>query len=102
MRMMCLFDLPMDTPKQQRQYRIFRKELIRNGFMMLQYSVYYRSIPNRSAGKKYQNAIEYFLPENGEIRLMAVSEKQFEDMQVLVGSKSKQETIVGNKNLVII
>lgn len=97
-----MFDLPVDTPNERRQYRIFRKELIRNGFTMLQYSVYYRAIQNRAAGKKYERAIKQFLPIHGEVRLIAVSEKQFNDMQILVGSRSKQETLVGNKELVII
>ncbi|WP_124975589.1 CRISPR-associated endonuclease Cas2 [Ligilactobacillus salitolerans] len=102
MRLLCMFDLPMETTVDKRQYRIFRKELIRNGFVMLQYSVYYRTIPNRSAGKKYKNALQKFLPNNGEIRLLAVSEKQFDDMQILVGQKSHQEILVGNKKLVAI
>jgi len=102
MRMLCLFDLPVDTASEKRQYRIFRKELIRNGFTMLQYSVYCRAIPNRSAGKRYENALKRFLPVHGEVRLISVSEKQFNDMQILVGSRSKQEVIVGNKDLVII
>jgi len=97
-----MFDLPVDTPNEKRQYRIFRKELLRNGFTMLQYSIYCRAIPNRSAGKKYENAIKRFLPVQGEVRLMAVSEKQYNDMQVLVGSRSKQEALVGNKELVSI
>lgn len=102
MRLLCMFDLPMDTSSEKSQYRIFRKELIRNGFVMLQYSVYYRSIQNRSSGKKYIGSISKFLPEHGEVRLISVSEKQFNDMLVLVGNRSKQETIVGNKDLVII
>lgn len=100
--MLCMFDLPMDTAEEKRRYRIFRKTLIKNGFVMLQYSVYYRAVPNRSAGKKYENAIKKFLPNGGEVRLVAVSEKQFDDMKLLVGSKSKQEVLVGNKDLVII
>jgi len=95
-----MFDLPVDTPNEKRQYRIFRKELLKNGFTMLQYSIYCRAIPNRSAGKKYETAIKRFLPIQGEVRLMAVSEKQFNDMKVLVGSRSKQEVLVGNKDLV--
>ncbi|QCX25982.1 CRISPR-associated endonuclease Cas2 [Companilactobacillus futsaii] len=102
MRMLCLFDLPVDTPQERRQYRIFRKELLRNGFTMLQYSVYYRAVQNRAAGKRYETAIKRFLPMHGEVRLVSVSEKQFNDMQILVGSRSNQETIVGNKELVII
>lgn len=97
-----MFDLPVETANEKREYRIFRKELLRNGFVMLQYSVYYRAIQNRAASKKYEKALKLFLPENGEVRLISVSEKQFNDMQVLVGSRSKQEEIVGSKDLVVI
>lgn len=44
-----MFDLPTETKREQREYRTFRKHLIENGFVMLQYSIYYRSLPNRSA-----------------------------------------------------
>ncbi|MBL3531272.1 CRISPR-associated endonuclease Cas2 [Companilactobacillus zhachilii] len=102
MRMLCMFDLPVDTPNEKRQYRIFRKELLRNGFTMLQYSVYYRAIQNRAGGKKYEKALKQYLPVHGEVRLISVSEKQFNDMQILVGSRSKQEELVGSKDLVCI
>lgn len=100
MRLLCMFDLPMETINEKRQYRIFRKELIRNGFTMLQYSVYYRTLPNRAAGKKYEHNIQAFLPNHGEVRLLAVSEKQFDNMKILVGSRSSQEALVGSKKLV--
>ncbi len=47
------FDLPMETTQEKRQYRLFRKELIANGFEMLQFSVYYRTCPNRSFATKF-------------------------------------------------
>lgn len=47
MRLVCMFDLPTETSKEQKEYRIFRKHLLENGFVMMQYSVYYRSLPNR-------------------------------------------------------
>ena len=47
MRMICMFDLPVETDKEKRIYRIFRKELIKEGFLMMQYSVYVRTCPNR-------------------------------------------------------
>lgn len=102
MRMLCMFDLPVDTLVERRQYRILRKQLIKNGFVMLQYSVYYRSVPNCSAAKKFETAIRQFLPNHGEVRLISVSEKQFDDMKILVGNKSHQETLVGSKEMVII
>ena len=45
MRMMCMFDLPMETEKEKRAYRIFRKNIIREGFYMMQYSIYVRTCP---------------------------------------------------------
>lgn len=47
MRMLCMFDLPVDTEGQKRAYRIFRKNLIQEGFVMIQYSVYVRICPSR-------------------------------------------------------
>lgn len=102
MRILCMFDLPMETKKQQRQYRYFRKNLLQNGFSMLQYSVYYRIVPNRSAGNKFETLIRKSLPSSGNVRLLYVSEKQFDDMKLLVGQKTIQEQTVGSEKMVII
>ena len=102
MRVLCMFDLPMETKKEQRAYKMFRKELLANGFVMLQYSIYYRIVPNRSAGKKYETILKRMIPRTGEVRLLYVSEKQFEEMQLLVGIKGHQEQIIGNQKLVVI
>ena len=40
MRMLCMFDLPVETEEERRAYRIFRKNLMQEGFVMMQYSVY--------------------------------------------------------------
>lgn len=44
LRLLCFFDLPMETNQEKRVYRNFRKDLIANGFEMLQFSVYYRTV----------------------------------------------------------
>lgn len=102
MRVFCMFDLPMETTEEQKQYRIFRKGLIANGFTMLQYSIYQRMVPNRRAGKKYESIIKKFIPENGDVRLIYISEKQYSDMKILIGDRNRQEEIVANKKMVII
>lgn len=102
MRVLCMFDLPMETPKEKKEYREFRKLLLSQGFSMLQYSIYQRAVPNRQATKKYENILKRALPENGEIRLLYVTEKQFNDMAFLVGTKSKQEEIVADNKMVVI
>ena len=47
MRVICMFDLPVETEEEKRGYRGFRKSLIKEGFIMMQYSVYIRTCPNR-------------------------------------------------------
>lgn len=97
-----MFDLPMETKSERRAYTKFRKSLLEQGFTMLQYSVYQRPVPNRQSAKKYEHLLKKSLPMNGEIRLMYISEKQFQDMKLLIGSRSHQEEKVGNNEMVII
>ena len=101
-RLLCMFDLPCETESEKRDYRIFRKHLLSNGFVMLQYSIYYRTLPNRSALKKYETILKKHLPKYGNIRLLYVSETQFQGMLLLNGSMDFQEKIVGNNRLVIV
>lgn len=39
---LALFDLPVGTAHQRRSYARFRKDLLEDGFTMMQYSVYQR------------------------------------------------------------
>lgn len=102
LRLVCMFDLPTETKREQKEYRIFRKHLLENGFIMLQYSIYYRTLPNRSALKKYEGILKRKVPSYGNIRLLYVTETQFQDMLLLTGTKSRQEELVGINRLVVI
>jgi CRISPR-associated endoribonuclease cas2 len=102
LRLVCFFDLPMETPKEQRIYRQFRKELISCGFEMLQFSVYYRTCPNRSYANKFYKRIQSCNLPDGNVRILAVTEKQFSEMVLVTGGKTRQEVIVGDKKLVTI
>lgn len=101
-KVLCFFDLPVENNSQKRRYRTFRKSLIENGFEMLQYSVYVRTCPNRSYAKKYFEKLKKSSPPEGNIRLLMVTEKQFEDVILIVGEKARQEELIGSNRLVII
>lgn len=47
MRMLCMFDLLVQTGEEQRAYRQFRKNIMKEGFVMMQYSVYVRTCPSK-------------------------------------------------------
>lgn len=102
MRMLCMFDLPVETEEQRRAYRIFRKNLIQEGFVMIQYSIYVRICPSREYANRLGNRIKKGIPQEGNVRLLCVTEKQYVDMKLLVGSRQTAETAIGTERLIII
>ena len=102
MRMLCMFDLPVETEEQRRAYRIFRKNLIQEGFVMIQYSIYVRICPSREYANRLENRIRKGIPQEGNVRLLCVTEKQYADMKLLVGSRQTAETAIGTERLIII
>ena len=46
MRLIVFFDLPMQTDREKKEYARFHKYLVRNGFIMMQKSVYSRLVIN--------------------------------------------------------
>ena len=53
MRLVLFFDLPVKTKEDRRNYARFRKYLIQNGYLMMQYSVYCKIFANRDAAIKH-------------------------------------------------
>ena len=102
MRMIVMFDLPMDTKKLRREYAIFRKHLIKSGFIMLQYSVYSRICPNKDFFNKYENQIMSKIPNEGHIRIFSITERQLLNMKILTGARSKEECLLRENRMVII
>lgn len=102
MRLLLFFDLPMNTKAERIIYSKFRKTLISDGFIMLQFSVYVKIFPNRDSLMQYTERLKRNLPSKGSIRIMAVTEKQYGNMQVLVGGKSLQESTISNESMVIL
>lgn len=80
-----MFDLPVQTNEQKRSYRKFRKELINEGFLMIQYSVYVRVCVSKQSAGYMEKRIAEFAPENGLIQTMMVTEKQYNDMNFIAG-----------------
>ncbi len=85
MWLFALFDLPVKTRDDRRDYTKFRKALLREGFCMLQFSVYARYCPSEESSKAYRNRVHAELPEKGQVRLLAVTDRQFGKMDVFFG-----------------
>lgn len=85
MRVLVMFDLPVQTSEEQKQYRNFRKYLITNGFMMMQESIYCKLALNQGAAGHIMNAVKRNKPKSGLVQMLAVTEKQFSKMEIIVG-----------------
>ncbi|UQS85967.1 CRISPR-associated endonuclease Cas2 (plasmid) [Nicoliella spurrieriana] len=101
MRLMVMFDLPIQTSEERRNYRKFRKELINEGFLMIQYSVYARVCLNRNTAKLLEGRIRTFAPERGVIQTFMLTEKQYNDMHFLIG-EPKDDIRNTDKGMIIL
>ncbi len=75
------FDLPTETKKDRREYTLFRKRLIKDGFTMLQYSIYVRHCNSRENAEVHIKRVKSFLPEKGEVIIFTLTDKQFGMME---------------------
>jgi CRISPR-associated protein Cas2 len=69
---------------------------------MLQFSVYAKIFPNRVSLYQYIDGLKRNLPIKGNIRIMAVTEKQYEKTLILVGGKTIQEEALTDDPVVIL
>ncbi|WP_281191287.1 CRISPR-associated endonuclease Cas2 [Staphylococcus schleiferi] len=101
MRLMIMFDLPVETKKQRRIYSKFRKRLLENGFLMMQYSIYIKSVANKDAADFSVLQIKQFLPQDGHVRSLIITEKQYEKMQILLGKENQNIALLGDNRTII-
>ena len=82
-----LFDLPVDDDIARRRYTNFRKHLLTNGDVMMQYSVYMRHHASTENASVHIKRIKKVLPPDGEVRVMKITDKQFSLMEVYYGKR---------------
>ena len=99
MRVLVFFDLPTITGKNKREYRLFRKYLIKSGYIMEQESVYSKLAPNGTVADSLIQNIRKNIPEKGLIQVLKVTEKQYSTMEFVLGNK-RGEVLTTDERLV--
>ena len=89
MRLMVFFDLPMLSDKNRRDYAHFRKFLLKNGFIMMQKSVYTKLVINNVTSALIRQKVRDNLPPEGLIEMLEVTENQFAKIEYLMGDEQK-------------
>lgn len=101
MRIIVFFDLPTETSEDKRNYRNFRKALIKNGFIMMQESVYCKLLTTPSVENSVKNIIHKNKPDKGIVQTLLVTEKQFTKMEFIVG-EWKNDIINNDERVVVL
>lgn len=87
MWLIAMFDLPVETKEDRRAHALFRKDLLKLGFVMLQFSVYARCVPSEESGAVFRKAIRHALPSRGNVRILTLTDAQYARTQVFEGTK---------------
>ena len=89
MWLFVFFDLPTTTKLERKHVAQFRKTLEKDGFSMMQYSVYVRHCPSKENRDVHVARVKGAVPEVGLVSIMAVTDKQYGDIINLWGKKKK-------------
>ncbi len=92
------FDLPTQTDKDLIEYRKFRNFLIKNGFIMMQKSVYSKLVLNNNSSNLLKKQVYKNIPKDGLVQLLQITEKQYSSIEYLIGS-SQNKIIDSNKRI---
>ncbi len=84
-----MFDLPTDTKMARKQYTLFRKYLLKDGYEMMQYSIYCRHHASEENALVHTQRAKDHLPPDGEVRVLKITDKQFGRIEVFFGKISR-------------
>jgi len=90
MWVLTMFDLPVDTKQARRGYTQFRKKLLGDGFVKMQFSVYVRHCASEENAVVHFKRIEAAVPDDGEVRIITITDKQYERMHIFWGKRRKR------------
>lgn len=91
MRLMVFFDLPVKTKSERAEATKFRNYLIKDGFYMIQLSLYGRLCNTYESALMHEGRVAQKAPKRGSVRSMIVTEKQYGSINILAGTKKKKE-----------
>lgn len=80
MWLFVFFDLPTNTKKERRVASGFRKDLIKDGFTMMQFSIYTRHCASLESAKVHIKRVKSLIPAHGHVSILKITDKQYGDI----------------------
>lgn len=81
MWLFVFFDLPTNTKKERKHAAQFRKALEKDGFSMMQYSVYVRHCPSKENMNVHIARVRAAMPPSGLTSILSITDKQYGEIQ---------------------
>lgn len=88
MWLFVFFDLPTTTDSEKKTHAKFRKDLMKDGFTMMQYSVYLRHCASLESSEVHTKRVEKLIPQKGHISIMKITDRQYGDIINFWGKKT--------------
>lgn len=102
MRLLVFFDMPVLTAIQRKRYAQFRKFLIKDGYLMVQKSVYSKLVINDAAASGALGRLKINRPKEGLVQVLKVTEKQYATMACIVGEDLEHAEMDTTDELVVL
>ncbi len=83
--LVVFFDLPTTTDEDKKNYVNFRKKLLNDGYLMIQYSVYARACVSHDRILTHMRRVKSFLPPKGAVRCLFVTNIQWNKTFIFYG-----------------
>ena len=87
---LVFFDLPVGTSEERRDASNFRKDLLKDGYMMVQFSVYARPCGTADRVETQVRRLKSKIPSTGEVRGLMISDAQWGRM-IIMRSRQKAD-----------
>lgn len=91
------FDLPTDTKKDRKNYTLFRKKILEDGFTMFQFSMYIRHCSSRENADVHVRRVKSILPPEGHVGILTITDKQFGMMEIFRNTRPSASPQPGNQ-----
>ena len=96
-----MYDFPMKTGKQRKEYTIFRKEIIRRGYYQIQKSIYIINTSTKEKLNVIEKQLAMLVPNNSSVRTLILTDDQFNKMKILSGELTFGEKILKKENRIL-
>jgi CRISPR-associated endoribonuclease cas2 len=96
-----MYDFPMKTGKERKEYAIFRKEIVKRGYYQIQKSIYIITTSTKEKLRIIEKQLSMLVPKNSSVRSLTLTDVQFNKMKVLSGELTFGEKILKKENRIL-